>query len=389
MDAPRVVRGSRRLRIALITPGFSAGESDWCIPALLNLVRELAQRHDVHVFALRYPHRRDVYDVYGATVHAFGGATISGVRRLSLLAAVLASIVRLARRRRFDIVHGFWADEPGALAVIAGRLLGIPAVVSLMGGELVGYQDIGYGGQVSVINRRLIDVALRHATYVTVGSHLLRRLTREHVDANRLAVMPLGVDTDRFAPPPASGNRRRRLLHVASLVPVKAQEVLLRAVAGLPDVALDIVGDGPRRGALERLAASLGVSSRVVFHGEVAHERLPSFYRTGALFVLSSRYESQNLAVIEAAACGMPAVGTAVGILPELGDAACTVAVGDDAALSAAIRTVLADERCRRRMGCAARRRVECTYALHRTIDALCSLYGVLSLRLCHFAALR
>ena len=61
------------MRIALITPGFSASASDWCIPVLLDHVRELAREHEVHIFALRYPHRRERYEVYGATVHPSSG----------------------------------------------------------------------------------------------------------------------------------------------------------------------------------------------------------------------------------------------------------------------------------------------------------------------------
>ena len=135
------------MRIGLITPGFSASETDWCIPALLALVRELARHDEVEVFTLRYPHRRESYHVYGAAVHAFGGGLAAGVSRLALLGNAMASIVRRHRRRPFDVLHGLWADEPGFLAVAGGRLLGVPSVVSLMGGELVGLRDIGYGGQ--------------------------------------------------------------------------------------------------------------------------------------------------------------------------------------------------------------------------------------------------
>jgi hypothetical protein len=100
------------MRIALITPGFSASASDWCIPVLLDHVRELAREHEVHVFALRYPHRRERYEVYGATVHPCGGADARGLDRGPLLARAYRAIRAEARRRPFDLYHAFWADEP-------------------------------------------------------------------------------------------------------------------------------------------------------------------------------------------------------------------------------------------------------------------------------------
>jgi hypothetical protein len=75
-----------RLNIGLVTPGFSADEADWCIPALLNLVRRLAAVHDVTVYTLRYPHHDGSYGISGARVRAFGGATIGGWQRRSYAA---------------------------------------------------------------------------------------------------------------------------------------------------------------------------------------------------------------------------------------------------------------------------------------------------------------
>lgn len=375
------------MRLGLIVPGFSASEDDWCIPALLNLVRELAQRHEVHVFTLRYPHRRGTYPVYGATVQAFGGATIAGPGRFPLLVQALVSIVNQHRRRPFDVLHGLWADEPGFLAVIAGRLLGVPAVVSLLGGELVSLPDIGYGGQLSRVNRWLIRVALHGAAYVTVGSSYLCRLAHPYVIPQRLRLVPLGVDTEMFRPAPKPINPTRllegevKLLHVASLVPVKDQETLLQAfshIAGEEStrVHLHIVGDGLLRRDLERLAASLGLAKHVTFHGAVPHEQMPVYYRAADLCVLSSRYESQGMVILEAGACARTIVGTAVGLLPDLVPAAQVVPVGDAQALGDALLPLVRDVGQRIEMGQAARAQVEAGYSLSHTVDVLSTLYA-------------
>src|SRR5687767_6254270 len=98
------------MRIALITPGFSADEEDWCIPALITLVRALTGRqHEVEIFTLRYPPRRDTYSVSGTMVHPFGGGGARGIARLPLMGKALAQIIRRHRRRPFDVLHAMWA----------------------------------------------------------------------------------------------------------------------------------------------------------------------------------------------------------------------------------------------------------------------------------------
>ncbi len=318
----------------MIAPGFSADESDWCIPALLDLVRALSRAHEVRVFALRYPPRRSRYVVHGARVNALGGGTAAGFGRLPLLAGAMRRIVAAGRRDPFDVLHGFWADEPGFLAVTAGRLLGVPSVVSVAGGELVGFPDLGYGGQLSRVNRWMADRCLTTARRVTVGSGQLGRVVAERSGSSPL-ILPFGVDTRRFSPTGLRGSDSPflRLLHVGSLTPVKDQATLLRAFARVagkrPDIALDVAGDGPLREPLATLAERLGLGDRVRFLGAVPHDRLPTLYRTADLFVLSSRHESQGLAALEAAACGTPVVGTAVGVIPELGSPGPAVPPGD------------------------------------------------------------
>src|SRR5689334_9944450 len=123
------------MKVGLIVPGFSADAADWCIPVLVDVVCELSRRAEVHVFALRYPHQRGRYRLHGAQVHALGGGTVRGLGRPGLLAAAYASVMAEHRRSPFAVLHGLWADEPGFVAVTAARLLRIPAVVSVMGGE--------------------------------------------------------------------------------------------------------------------------------------------------------------------------------------------------------------------------------------------------------------
>lgn len=373
------------MKIALLTPGFSADENDWCIPVLYHLVRELAREHEIHVFTIRHPPRAGTYPFHGATVHALGGATRAGWARVPLLFRTLTAILGEARRKPFDLLHAFWADEPGFLAVFAGGMLQIPRVVSLMGGELVGMREIGYGGQLSVVNSALTGYALRGANAVTAGSAYLAQMAKAQYPEIPVQVLPLGVDTHLFHPPaentsPLFPPNQTHLLHAASLVPIKDQTTLLQAFARVlqthPNTHLHLLGDGPLRPALEQLAKELNLAAHLTFHGAVPHHETPRFYQAADLCVLSSRFESQGMVVLEAAACGVTTVGTAVGILPEIVPAEQVVPVGEVETLAEAIMAAISNPARVREIGRGQVDQVGERYSLAKCVQGLRGLYS-------------
>jgi glycosyltransferase involved in cell wall biosynthesis len=376
------------MRIGLVVPGFSASAGDWCIPALRHLVQRLAETDDVRVLALRYPYQAARYDVFGAEVNALGGGQRRGRRVAALWGRGLAALANEHRRRRFDVLHAFWANETGALTALAGRLLGIPTVVSLAGGEPVGLPEIRYGGRLAWQERCKSGLALRLAATVTGGSRYQLELAFPNgrgpagVPIRRV---PLGIDTTLFRPcARRTAGSPPRLIHVASLSPVKDQSLLLRAIAELDrrghPVELDIVGDGPLEQELRRAAEQSGLTGRVRFLGAVAHHALPSLYRRADLYVHASRHEAQGMTILEAAACGLPIVGTRVGVVPELEDGC---AIGVEARTPAAFADALASLIDRpdalEAMGRAAHARVETEFGLARSVDRFRRVYAILA----------
>jgi glycosyltransferase involved in cell wall biosynthesis len=374
------------VRIGLILPGFSAGPDDWCIPALRDFARCLASRDDVRVLALRYPQRAGRYELFGARVTALGGNTRRGIGSAGVWRAALAYLITEHRRERFDVLHAFWATESGAVAALAGRILGIPTVVSVAGGELVALAAIGYGDQLVAFERLKVRLALSLARRVTVGSAYLGRLVQPRLPRSTGVAdwAPLGVDLELFRR--AKGGEPAgpaRLLHVGSLVPVKDQATLLRAAGELArwgyDFRLDLAGSGPRKPYLQTLAHDFGIEQRVTFHGEVAHDALPSLYARAAVFVLTSLHEAQSLVALEAAASGLPVVGPPVGLIPELAPDAAVLVPGDPDALAGALATLLDDPERRRAMGRAGRAQVESSYDLATCVERFRKIYQSLA----------
>ena len=331
------------MRLGLVVPGFSADAADWCIPALRHLTRALAIEDEVRVFTLRYPYQRGRYAIDGADVIALGGADRRGLSTASVGRTTLMAIRAEHRRRPFDVLHAFWATESGLLAALAGRVLRIPTLVSLAGGELVKLRDINYGDQRSRWERLKVAASLRLAARVTAGSRTLLEHARGFVDERKLYWAPLGVPTELFH---GQDNSGCGLIHVGTLTPVKDHVTLLRALAKVRDsdasVRLDVVGGGPLRESLEQLAAALGVQEGVRFRGDVDHGRLPDLYRAAQAVVVSSRHEAQCMAALEGAACGLAVAGTRVGVVPELAPAPSVARVGEPESLAEAICATLA-----------------------------------------------
>jgi glycosyltransferase involved in cell wall biosynthesis len=359
------------MRIALVvTGGLYPGGREQVIPVLLTLVASLSKNHSVDAFVLKHLERPCQYSLCGATIHDLG-------RPGGRLRQARALLTALQLSGPFDVLHGIWADPAGAVAAYAGRRLGIPTVVTVDSGEFVSIPELEYGSQRTFVGRRLVAFACRTAQRVHVTTAYMQALaSRSGIDSTRI---PLGIDVARFAEaghPPAGPPWR--LLQVASLNEVKDQTMLLRAIDELRssfDVRLDLVGGDALDGRVHREAATLGLDGIVTFHGFVPHDQLGDFHRRAHVYVQSSRHEAGGVAVLEAAAAGLPIVGTRVGYVSDWhGSAALGVPPGDDVALASALASVLSDYDRRRALGEAARARA-LDYDAHATTERMVALY--------------
>ena len=210
---------------------------------------------------------------------------------------------------------------------------------------------------------------------------------------NRIRIIENGIDPARYGPSADSSAlkrhlgldpTRRLLIHVARHHPVKDQPTLIRgfarAATALTDVDLVLVGDGPQRNDLERLATELGVRTRVVFAGIRAD--VADWLRAADAFALTSVSEAASLTLLEAMATGLPVVVSDVGGNPEIVRAGVDGLLfprGDVSALAACIDTLFADPARSRRFGESGRARVAAVYRLGRTVAAYHRLYQTLA----------
>lgn len=184
--------------------------------------------------------------------------------------------------------------------------------------------------------------------------------------SQRVVLIPLGVDTQRFAAHTARSDvSALRVVCVARLEPVKGHSVLLDAFARLSNegrsVELLLVGDGSRRRLIERHIRKLGLEQRVRCVGNVQHEHLPTLLESADVFALASQAEGLPVALMEAMASGLPCVATRVNGVPEILlhlETGLLVPSSDPEALAAALQELIEKPSLRQSLGEGARRHV-------------------------------
>lgn len=243
---------------------------------------------------------------------------------------VLKRAADIMRAERCEAVW-FGAAAPLALMTPWLRKAGATRVVASTHGHEVGWSMLPAARQ----SLRAIGSSVDVVTFVS-------RYTRSRFAAAfgpmaALEHLPSGVDTSVFAPDPVARSEIRAryglgdrpvVVCVSRLVPRKGQDVLVRALPEIrrlaPDAALLLVGGGPYRKSLERLAVSVGVEEHVVFTGSVPWAELPAHYNAGDVFAMPCRTRGRGLDVeglgivyLEASATGLPVVAGQSGGAPE------------------------------------------------------------------------
>jgi glycosyltransferase involved in cell wall biosynthesis len=274
----------------------------------------------------------------------------------------LGALVSLARKFKPDIVHTHLA-KAGALGRVAARLVGARVVIHTYHGSVFR----GYFGQRESAVYLQVERALARITTrivaITPGQKA-DLVSLGIAPGDKIVEIPLGLDLDQFRELPARDEAvaalglppdARYVTIVARLVPIKDLPTFLRALANvtasLPDVRGLVVGDGPERAAVERVARDLGLGDRCRFVGWRAD--LPNVYAASDLVVLSSLNEGSPVSVIEAMAAGRAVVATAVGGVPDVvrESSGILVPAGDHRELGAAIIALLADPGRRAELG--------------------------------------
>ncbi len=219
----------------------------------------------------------------------------------------------------WDLIDAHYCYPDGVAAALLARRIGKPVVITARGSDVNLLLDFA-------VPRRLILWAVRQAqAMITVSAALKEKLVACGVPPGHITVLRNGVDLDIFRPLDRQASRSRLglpdaplMISVGNLVPEKGHDVVLEALAELPDMRLAIVGEGPQRSHLEALAARIGVSGRVSFLPVRPQSELSSVYSAADVLALCSVREGWPNVLLESMACGTPVVACDVGGVREI-----------------------------------------------------------------------
>jgi D-inositol-3-phosphate glycosyltransferase len=371
---------------------------------LSELTRKLAgQGHQVTVYAQKnladVPDQAELHD--GVRVeHISAGpvpetATEPGdADLLERVPAFSGPLRSLWESDRPDVVHAL-AWTSGLAALAAARDLGIPVVqefssLSVAERRAAAGQPGGVKADGASAARIRLEPAIgRSATaVVATNSAEVSDLANLGVHRSSIRIVPWGVDTDLFTPegPVAKRNGRPRLLTSADLTQRKPLETLMRALTKVPGAELLIVG-GPAEAdlpkddnyvKLAKFAATLGITDRVIFTGEVEYADMPPLLRSADLVISTCRYEPSGTTSLQAMACGTPVIAPPVGgHVDAVVDGTTGIIIPPDrpALLAQRIRQLLAHPMLIEAYGVAAVDRVRSRYSWDRIAGETLAVY--------------
>lgn len=306
----------------LVTAPYFPPEGGGLEAYALNVSRGLACDHGWKVVMVTSSHRGGrptVRDEDGVRVYQLPAQVRISNTQLSL--AWLGQLRSILNLERPDVINAH-APVPGMAGLVAG-LAAAPLVVSWHAGSMRKGRplpDAAIRPYESVLCRRLLS----RAAWVIASSDSVRDTVLAPVRAKCTTLTP-GIDTERFTP--ALARNATRVLFVGGLNKGDAHKGLVDVVHAVADLArsrshltLDVVGEGSERGAFDTLATCLGIGDRVRFRGRLTGEELVDAYRGAAMLVLPTTNDSFPLVLLEAMACGLPVVSTAVGDIGKLID---------------------------------------------------------------------
>ena len=357
-------------RLLHVFPGFGPGGTQLRMVSIINSL------------GARFAHRVISLDGNTTAANAFAGVevTVEGPPAPAKTPRPLVFRAMVRKMRPAAVLTYNW----GAIdATLGARLARVCPVI---------HNECGFGADEAqrlirrrVWTRRLILNSI-YRTAVTSETMLKIALRDFKLPPRKVQLIRTGVDVDRYRP---MANRERRdtfgaadgalvLGYLGGLRPEKNLSMLIRSyhTADLPNSKLVLIGEGPCRGDLERLAKELRIADRVIFAG---HRPEPSRYLADLdVFVMSSVTEQVSNAQLEAMACGLPVICTNAGDSGELlgqNASVCVVEPNNEAAYTDALRRIAADRNLRMSLGTANRERAVRLYSKDRMVNEYAALF--------------
>lgn len=325
---------------------------------------------EIHIICNKMKKCKDHEIMDGIHIYRVGvvGAVNSIYRRGRYVLSSVKKAKELHKKCHFDLIHAHVFG--GALAgVVAGKTLHLPVVTTVHGLYLKIWKKIAEKGNFFSKRGEMFIIKLPHDKIIAVSQMTARQIRGLGVSSKKIEVISNGVNLEKFNPEVRSVKRRLGIKedHIVAffgrLWKVKGVEYLVKAIPSvvdeIPNVKFLMVGEGPQKESLMKLAEDLGISEHVMFHAPIDYSEMPAYIKASDCVVLPSLMEGLPVTALEAMACGVPVVATKVGGTPEVvkdGKNGFLLEPGRPEPIAKKVIQLLRDEKLRKRMGEAGRK---------------------------------
>lgn len=312
------------------------------------------------------------------------------VRMILYFFSSIVPVIKHTKRLQPDVVHVHFAVPCGPMGYMLNRILGIPYLITLHGGNVpsaAAYMSHNAVRVFKVIKPLLKPILKRASRVVPVSKGLLEMAQKDFPYLATLTYLPNGVDIAQFHPAREAHQGEKHLVRLVFAGRFQEQKNLPSLIKALHRVAEDtampewemlLFGDGPDRQLIESMIDKYTMHNRILLKGWVNRDELAEHLRNADVFILPSKVEGMPIAALQAMASGLPLIGSdVVGINEVVIDGRCGVLVpsGNVETLKDAICDLIRSPAKREAMSIEARKHVEEHYAWEPIADSYLNLF--------------
>lgn len=330
-------------------------------PVTFELSRQLVQMgHSVDAVTMHYKDLARFETVEGVNIYRTpairGKPDICYTHELATyILGALIKTVRLAKQKRYDIIHCHFIIPGGPLAWLVSKLTGIPYLITCHGSDVPGHNPDRFGLLYKLVTPAWRFLA-KNTPVLTSPSESLKALIVKNCPEAQVRIIPNGIHTDRFKPT----EKTKSILMCSRIFNFKGFQYAIEALKDMDlDWQLNIVGEGPYLGELKRLAE--GSKPAIKFWGWLDHNdpELKHLYESSSIFIFPSAAESFGLVVAEAMAAGNAVIASDIGAHREvLSDAGVYVQTRNAKQIRKQLQQLIDNESLRTELGIRAKNRV-------------------------------
>jgi len=316
-------------------------------PVTYEMCKQLARLgHHVDVVTMHYGNTPRFESVDGFNVYR-----TPAIRRkpdichthelATYLPGALFKTLRLARKHKYDIIHCHFIVPDAPLAWLVSRLTKIPFVVTCHGSDVPGYNPDRFG----LVHKVIMPAwrfLVKHSDMLISPSMSLKKLIESKCPSVEVQVVPNGIYSSAYE----SLRKKKKILLCSRLLPRKGFQYVIEALKD-KDIGweVDVIGEGPFRGELEKRAENSKTAIKFWGWLDQGDEKSVELYKDAAIFVFPSEAENFPTVLLEAMSAGMAVVTSTAGGCPEVvGDAGLLVAPRDVEGIREAILKLIQDE---------------------------------------------